>query len=70
MQRDSVCQTKSSQCFGCGINEQILYEIGMRSEIEQATKWISDRAVGTRQASQASQAMAWPVLAAQILKNK
>ena len=28
-------QTRSPQCFRYGINEQILFEVGMRSEIER-----------------------------------
>ena len=32
--RPSRHQTRSPQCFRYGINEQILFEVGMRSEIE------------------------------------
>ena len=28
-------QTRSPQCFRYGINEQILFEVGMRSDIER-----------------------------------
>ena len=38
LQRVNICQTRSPQCFGFGINEQILFEVGMRSEIEWAVK--------------------------------
>ena len=33
--RPSKHQTRSPQCFRYGINEQILFEVGMRSEIER-----------------------------------
>ena len=32
--RPSMHQTRSPQCFRYGINEQILFEVGMRSDIE------------------------------------
>ena len=38
LQRVSIRQTESVQCFGCGINEQILFEEGMRLEIERIMK--------------------------------
>ena len=33
--RPSMHQTRSPQCFRYGINEQILFEVGMRSDIER-----------------------------------
>ena len=33
--RPSMHQTRSPLCFRYGINEQILFEVGMRSEIER-----------------------------------
>ena len=37
-------QTRSPLCFRYGINEQILFDVGMRSEIEQFVEGImSDR---------------------------
>ena len=31
-------QTRSPQCFRYGINEQVLFEVGMRSEIERVVE--------------------------------
>ena len=49
--RPSMHQTKSPLYFRCGINEQVLFEIGMRSEIKRFVKgmivmiqmWITPR---------------------------
>ena len=35
-------QTKSPQCFRYGIDEQILFEVGMRSDIERFVEGMPD----------------------------
>ena len=38
LQKVSIHQTKSPHYSRCGINERILFEVGMRSEIERVAK--------------------------------
>ena len=41
--RASMHQTRSPQCFRYGINQQILFEVGMRADIERFIEGMPDR---------------------------
>ena len=58
-------QTRSPQCFRYGINEQILFEVGMRSDIERFVEgiivtiqmWIAPISYSNRSAAVISEAI-------------
>ena len=63
--RPSMHQTRSPQCFRYGINEQILFEVGMRSDIERFVEgmivtiqmWIAPISYSNRSAAVISEAI-------------
>ena len=63
--RPSMHQTRSAQCFRYGVNESILFEIGMRSEIKRFVEgmivtiqmWITPISYGNRSAAVIAEAI-------------